>query len=291
MKKYVFYLVIIVLVFLPLFAEHKVERIQFRKYFNDGTLRIDYYHIGNSNSEEITLDKNYKYSVWAGNKMKLLTKSKIGMYHVKIYDKKTQKLIYSNDFNSYFGEYQLSSKGLKGIKRTFHESVLIPYPKKDIIFTLEKRSTKNIIKKIFSSKINMKSLTIEKNIFDSSVKVFNVLNNGKPDKKVDIAIVAEGYKKNEIEKVKKDLNRFKKTLFSIEPYKSRKSDINIYGVFKPSVDSGCDEPSHGSFKNTVVGATFYSMGSERYLLTEDNKNLRNIAGHVPYDMEFLFDTP
>ncbi|MBE3129703.1 MAG: peptidase M64, partial [Acidobacteria bacterium] len=51
--------------------------------------------------------------------------------------------------------------------------------------------------------------------------------------------------------------------------------------------SGCDEPSHGSFKATALGATFDSLGSERYLLTEDNKSLRDIAAHVPYDALYI----
>jgi hypothetical protein len=71
--------------------------------------------------------------------------------------------------------------------------------------------------------------------------------------------------------------------FKQEPYKSLKNEFNLYGVFKPSQESGCDEPRHGVFKNTSISATFNSLGSERYLLTEDNKSLRDIAAHVPYD--------
>ena len=35
--------------------------IVFDNFFIDGTMRIDYYHIGNAKTEEITLDKIYKY--------------------------------------------------------------------------------------------------------------------------------------------------------------------------------------------------------------------------------------
>jgi hypothetical protein len=250
-------------------------------------MRIDYYHIGNSSSEEITIDKIYRYKVWAGNPNSLIDPSNVAVYYIKIFEAHSRKLLYSKGFNSYFGEYQLGSKGLKGIKKTFHESALIPYPKKDILFTIEKRNRKNIIKRIFSTTIDINDLCIEKNIYDSDVRVFKILDNGTPDKKVDIAIIAEGYKRSELDKVKKDFNKFVNVFFSQEPYKSRKKDFNIYGVFKPSGDSGCDEPSHDVFKNTVLNTSFYSMGSERYLLTEDNKSLRNIAGHVAYDTLFI----
>ena len=69
----------------------------------------------------------------------------------------------------------------------------------------------------------------------------------------------------------------------MEPYKSNKSKFNFHGVFKPSQESGADEPRANIFKNTVLSTTFNSLGSERYLLTEDNKAIRNLAAAVPYD--------
>jgi len=71
--------------------------------------------------------------------------------------------------------------------------------------------------------------------------------------------------------------------FSQEPYKSLKNKFNIYGVFKPSAESGCDEPGYGQFKQTALGCSFDSLGSDRYLLTDDNRRLRDLASNVPYD--------
>jgi hypothetical protein len=119
------------------------------------------------------------------------------------------------------------------------------------------------------------------------VKVFEVQKKGDPHQKIDIAFIAEGYTLAEEGKLEADLERFVQVFFRQEPYKTYKDRFNIYGVFKPSEESGCDEPSHGSFKNTALSATFDSLGSERYLLTEDNKSFRDIAAHVPYDALFL----
>ena len=66
-----------------------------------------------------------------------------------------------------------------------------------------------------------------------------------------------------------------------------KEDFNIYGVLKTSVDSGVDEPRADIYKNTVLNCTFNSLGSERYLLTEDNKTMRDLAGYVPYDAIYI----
>jgi hypothetical protein len=37
------------------------------------------------------------------------------------------------------------------------------------------------------------------------------------------------------------------------------------------------------YRNTALGATFDSLGSERYMLTEENRALRDVAAAVPYD--------
>ena len=83
------------------------------------------------------------------------------------------------------------------------------------------------------------------------------------------------------------MNRFTGYFFRAEPCKSYRSSFNIRGVLKPSRDSGIDEPRAGIDKETAVNSTFNSMGSERYVLTEDNRSLRNIAGHVPYDALYI----
>ncbi len=122
---------------------------------------------------------------------------------------------------------------------------------------------------------------------DKRVKVFEILKNGDPHEKVDIVFVAEGYTSKEEGKLKADLKRFTEIFFNHEPYTSYKDRFNIYGVFEPSEESGCDEPRHGIFKNTALNASFNALGSERYLLMEDNRSLRDIAARVPYDTLFI----
>jgi hypothetical protein len=72
-----------------------------------------------------------------------------------------------------------------------------------------------------------------------------------------------------------------------EPYASHRDRISIRGVMTISQDPGCDEPSRGVFARTPLGCTFDSLGSERYLLTEDNRALRDLAAHVPYDALYV----
>lgn len=273
---------LVFLILLSSFA-YSQESINFYDYFIDRTMRIDYYHIGNAEEEIVTIDRIYMGGVWAGNKKNLINRFNNGRYYVKIYDLNSGKLIFSKGFDSYFGEYKTTEPAIKGKERTYHESVLVPFPKNKIKFELEVRGRDFILSPLFSEVIDPDDIFIIREKPRKDIEIIEVLKNGKPENMVDMVIIAEGYTRNQREKLLKDLEKFKKTFFSQEPYKSLVNKFNINCVFKPSEESGCDEPSHGIFKNTTIGTTFDSLATERYLLTEDNKTLREIAGVVPYD--------
>jgi len=279
--------IILILVY-TMYMNIYAQNLNFDQFYIDKTLRIDYFHIGDAKEEFVTLDHVYQYGTWAGSTKNLLDNFNNGKYYHKIYDAATNTLIFSKGFDSYFGEYKTSEDGLNGIKRTYHESAIIPCPKNKIIFTLELRQKDNSLKEVYRSEIDPSDLLIVKdNIIDKSIKVYKGLNNGDPHYKVDVAILSEGYAAKEEMKFRSDLKRFTLTMFKLEPYKSMKYRFNVYGVFKPSEESGVDEPDHNSFKKTNLNATFYSLGSERYLLTEDNKAMRDMAAHIPYDAIYI----
>jgi hypothetical protein len=259
----------------------------FEAWFVDKTLRVDYYHTGSAASQTFALDQVYDQGIWAGSRAHLIDPFDLGRYSVKVYDEATGTLIFSKGFDSYFGEYATSDAGVKGIPRTFHESALLPYPKKPVRFTIEAKDRRNVSQRVFSQTIDPAAQTVIREHPGPGVKVVEALKSGEPRHKVDVAVIAEGYTAAEEAKFETDLARFTGVFFKLEPYKSHKDAFNITGVFKPSAESGCDEPSYGSFKSTVLSTTFDSLGSERYLLTEDNKSLRDIAAHVPYDALYI----
>jgi hypothetical protein len=264
------------------------QTIKFNDYFTDQTMRIDYYHTGDAASEIVTIDQVYRYGTWAGSLNSLPDNFNNGAYYYKIYDAATGKLIFSRGFDSYFKEYQTVDEAIKGIKRTFHESAVIPYPKNKIKFALEKRDKQNKLNEIFSAEIDPSDLYIIKDaVKDNAVKVYKSHFSGNPHEKVDVVILGDGYTLKEQKKFENDLKRFTNVFLNHEPYKSRKDKFNIYGVFKPSEDSGIDEPGANIYKSTPLSTRFYALGSERYILTEDNKSLRDLAAHVPYDAIYI----
>jgi len=266
----------------------KAQPVIFNDYFTDQTMRIDYFHIGDARSELVTLDQVYQYGTWAGSLKNLIDEINNGAYFYKVYDSASGKLIFSRGFDSYFKEYQTSDEASKGIKRTYQESAIIPYPKNKIKFVLEKQDKQNKLSEIFSTEIDPSDLYIIKDAAkDNSVKVYKSRYSGDPHIKVDVAILAEGYTATEQQKFEKDLKRYTNLFLGHEPFKSNKDKFNIYGVFKASQESGIDEPGANIYKSTTLGARFYALGSERYVLTEDNKTLHDLAAHVPCDAIYI----
>jgi hypothetical protein len=259
----------------------------FDAWFVDRTLRVDLYHTGNAAEETITLDQVYDQGVWAGPLRNLIDPFNLGRYLVKVYDAASGTLVFSKGYDSYFGEYRTSGPALEGVRRTYHESALLPYPKRPVRFTVEAKDRRNASREIFSRIIDPAAATVVRERLVPGVKVIEAHRSGEPRRKVDVLIVAEGYTAAEEAKFAADLERFAGVFFKLEPYRSHRDAFNISGVFKASAESGCDEPSHGVFKSTVLNAGFDALGSERYLLTEDNKSLRDIAAHAPYDALYI----
>ena len=264
-----------------------VQPVAFADVFADATLRIDTYHTGNAAEETVTLDRVLRQGSWAGSLRHLIDRLGTGRYLATVVDPVTGVLLYSKGYDSYFGEYRTTAAAEKGVRRTFQESVLIPCPKKPVRFAIAVRQRDGALREIFAAAIDPGSTAVVQAPLDTGVTVVQEVHGGDPHVKVDIAVLAEGYTAAQEGKFRADLARFVKLFFTQEPYASHRGDFNIAGVFKPSQESGCSEPSWGVHRNTALGATFDALGSERYVLTEENRRMRDIAAHVPYDALFI----
>jgi hypothetical protein len=101
--------------------------------------------------------------------------------------------------------------------------------------------------------------------------------------KVDILLISEGYTAAELPKFHADAKRLVDALFAVEPFRSRKSDFNVRGLDLPSPQSGVNRPHVGSFRRTPISAEYNIFDSERYVLTLDNRALRDAAASAPYE--------
>jgi len=81
-----------------------------------------------------------------------------------------------------------------------------------------------------------------------------------------------------------DARRLADLLFSVSPFRERKTDFNVWALDIPSEESGVARPSDGVHRRSALRAAYDAFGSERYVLAFDNKRLREAAAAAPYDV-------
>ena len=259
----------------------------FDHHFLDETLRIDYYHTGNATEQHISLDRQLRQGSYAGSRTKLVDDLDLGRYYAKLYDAAGDELLWSRGFDSYFGEWQTTGLAAQGVMRTYHESVLAPFPRHPMVFTLEARDGAGVLQEIYRVTVDPEHWIIAREDPPAGLHVVNGHFGGDPHDCVDVVILGEGYTAGQTAEFEKDVRHFAQVMMAHEPYASFREHINIKGVLQPSQEAGCDEPSRGVHRRTALDCTFDSLGSERYLLTEGNRAMRDIARVVPYDALYI----
>ena len=261
------------------------SQIDFDQYFFNKTLRLDYYHTGNDTSDSYSFDELIEEPYWGGSLHKLLDEFDYGKYKIIVKDYSSGKEIYSRTYSTLFSEWQTTDEAKQTIK-SFSETIVFPYPKNIVLVEFYSRDRKNILHKKFDYVVNPNSYFVKterKNEYEN----FEVIHNGKSNEVVDIVIIPEGYTESEMSKFKNDCDRFVHYLYNASPYKENEHNFNVWGIYAPSKESGTDVPAENIWKNTTVNSQFYMFDLDRYLMTSDNKTLRNIASNAPYDQIFI----
>jgi hypothetical protein len=257
----------------------------FDDWFINKTLRIDYYHTGKSDLEIYSIGQVKSEPFWGGSQTALIDTLNYGEYYFKAFDVLSNKLIYSHGYCALFDEWQFTEEA-KHTMRTFTETVVMPFPKKDIRIELYSRNFTGVYEKMFSYTVEVKNYFISDER-KMAFPVYDVLLSGDPATKIDLVILPEGYTATEMNKFKTDCDKFTAGLFTFEPYTQNRTKFNIRAVLAPSVESGTDIPGEKIWKNTIMNSSFFTFDSERYLMTYDNPTVRNLASNVPYDQIYI----
>jgi hypothetical protein len=253
-------------------------------FFTDRTLRVDYYHTGTKGSESFSVDQAIDDGPWAGSKLNLVDTLNLGEFTFRVYDLATGQLIFSRGFSSMFNEWQTTDEAARGVYRTFSESARMPFPRRPIQLTVARRDKRMIFHELFSTTVDPADPTqVRKEKKTSPYKVGKLFENGPSAEKVDIVILGDGYAKADMEKFRADAKKFNDAMFSTSPFKARKDDFNVWTVEVESGESGIDIPDKNVWKNNALGTMYNTFGSARYVLTTDNKALRDAAAAAPYD--------
>jgi hypothetical protein len=249
------------------------------------TFRVDYYHTGNAESEIFSLDRLVLEPLpWPGNPDRPLDDTNLGKYFFEVRDLATQRVLYSRGFASIFGEWELTPEA-KEVHRTFQESLRFPAPDGPVQLVLRKRDPVTLaFREVWSSVVDPANIFVDPSPPASPGDLLEFQKRGDPAHKVDLLVMGDGYTAAELGKFRKDVERLLSFFFEREPFHSHRDDFNVWGLCPASTESGISRPSTGIHHRTPLGATYDAFGSERYVLTFDNRRWREVASFAPYDV-------
>ena len=254
------------------------------------TLRVDYYHTGNSHEEWFSLDRVVLEPLeWPGNLNKTIDESQLGDYRFEVREQTSGKLLYSRGFNSVFGEWKTTEEALHG-NRTFSESLRFPMPDALVEVSLKERAEsgvpqgpKEAWKEVWKTVVDPKDKFVDRSRPPSPGTLLELQKMGDPATKVDLLVLGDGYTAAERGKFERDARRFMEALFSTSPFREHQKDFNVWALCPAAEESGVSRPSSGIYRRSPVGASYDTFGTERYVLTTENRALRDVASFAPYE--------
>jgi hypothetical protein len=254
----------------------------FDSSFSSRTMRVDYFHTGGLGLEIVSLDRIVDDGEWAGSRSRLLDDTNLGKYQFEVSDQATGRPLYSRGFASIYGEWETTAE-VRATHRTFHESLRFPWPKAAVRIVLRKRQEDQSFKEIWATSVDPRSRIVNHAPLKAAGAVWTVFENGAPDRKVDLVILGDGYTAAERDKFHADVRRLTDALFAVEPFKSRRGDFNVRAIDLPADLSGVHRVRGNAPRRTRLSTEFNVFDLERYMLTLDNRAMRDIASAAPYE--------
>jgi len=271
--------------FLVLTVVSSAYASNFANYFTDKACRVDFQFTGNASNTTAYIQHIKEEPYWGGRRSNLDKFLNLGEYRFQVTDSASGKLLYIDGFSSLFFEWQTTDEA-KHTPKSMEQSIQFPFPRNAVKLIIEKRTGFDTWTTLLSVGFSPNDKLIARNT-PVQVPVKEILKSNSPDKAVDIVIIAEGYNAQQQDKFFADAQKLADNLFTHEPFIRHKSKINIHAVAAISVDSGITKPHENSWKNTAVGAHFYTFYEPRYLTSPNMFSIRNYAALVPYDAIYI----
>jgi hypothetical protein len=246
------------------------------------TLRLDYFHTGGKGIEIFAVDRVVLEPLpWPGHPARTVEPAETGSYRFEVRGTDGQ-LLFARGFASIFGEWVTTSEAAAS-HRTFHESLRFPAPDGPVEVTVLKRNASQAFEATWHATVDPGDMNVVR-APPPRQELVPIDQHGAPPDRVDLLLVGDGYTATECAaKFPADARRMADALFRHEPFAERRGDFNVWGLCPPSIESGIARPSTGTHRRTPVGAAYDAFGSERYVLTFDNRALRDVAAWAPYE--------
>jgi len=247
------------------------------------TMRVDYMHVGNALESRYALERIVVEALpWPGNPARTIDTTNRGQSFFEVFDPDTGKVFYSRGFGTLFSEWRTTDEATR-MSRGFQESVRFPMPSKPVRVRLMERDERNAFSVVWSVDVDPADRKIERTQGPAAFKPIQIVDNGPSAHKVDLLILGDGYTASELAKFQADVKRMTEHLFSVTPFKERAKDFNVWALAVPTPLSGISRPSEDRYRWSALGTRYDTFDSERYVMTSDNRALREISQYAPYE--------
>lgn len=247
------------------------------------TVRVDYIHSGNALSEQYAMDRVLIEPLpWPGDMTRTLDDTDRGINRVEVVDARTGRLLYSRGFSTVFGEWKSTDEAAK-MTRAFGESVRFPKPDGPVKVRILKRDDRNQFSIVWTADVDTDAPDVVRRQPPAPARPIPIRVGGPSPQKVDLLILGDGYTAAEMGKFEATARRLADYLFTVSPFRERAQDFNVWGLAVPTTEPGVSRPSTGTHHASALNTRYDIFGSERYVLTTDNRALRDLAQHAPYE--------
>lgn len=254
---------------------------EFDTYFRDKTLRVNFILGGTSDETNLYIQNLNSINKWYGRRNNLDKLPVEGNAQFELSDRKSGKVIYSNSLSTLFQEWQTYPEA-KESRRSFENVILMPMPKDSAVLKIVLRNNHRKIVKTLVQDITPNDILIRETGLHPTP--YNVLLPAKDTARcINIALLAEGYTTQEMDKFLSDAQTATEAIFSHEPFRKFKDRFNVIAVKSASAESGTSVPSKHIWKNTALGSNFDTFYSERYLTTLNMNRVHDWLAGTPYE--------
>ena len=247
----------------------------------DKTLRVDYIFSGTDKAQEISLDELSCFDGWAGRRVNLDQAPVRGNGQIAMTDARTGKVIYRQSFSTLFQEWQTTEEATR-VRKSFENVFLLPMPSETAVVKVELYDFRGGVSASLSHVVDPSDILIRR-IEPQPAPHKYLLKSGNVEDCIDVAIVAEGYTAEEMDKFYMDAQTAMEAILAHEPFGQYKDRFNFVAVALPSEDSGVSVPGEGVWKKTALGSHFNTFYMDRYLTTLRLRQMHDRLCGVPYE--------
>jgi hypothetical protein len=237
-----------------------------------GALRLDFRHTSGSGGESfqclrLTLERFF------GRRRPYIDGLGWGDYRFSARDLRDGTLLHREGFDSPADGGGATSAEL---------SIRLPVPARRAQVAIEKRRGPGAYVGVWSDTLDLAQQPAGAS-GTLPVRTHAIVANGDPVRKVDVAMLGDGYTADEYPKLVADAARAADYLFSVEPFRRRVNDFNVHAVFASSAERGVTDAYLGAARTTVLDCAYLGGTHERTLVARSNRRVRDVAAAVPYD--------